>query len=220
MLSSPPKRVCRLRAGRVEEAAGVGVLRRYVALAATPAPPPEFSVKVLNTPLPVTGTVSATLTGSANVNATITGTPTVTILGDELFQQRFDFSGTIVGHCANNQEVVGVPSGKVLIIDNVFVEGESSKNAPITGVLQVHWNGRTHHYRFSPPLAAADPPSPQHPGGGDSYNGSFQTKILAQAKADSILVDGCSFGLEQTGFMNIEVILTGHSLTRSSCERR
>ena len=182
-----------------------GLLVFFGGAAVAAGPTPGLSVVVTNTPLPVTGTVNATFTGTPTVSATISGTPTVKIAGETLYQQRFEFSGSVVGHCSNTQGSIDVPSGKVLIIESVYVAGASTNGSPIFGVLQVLWNNVNHGFRFSPPLVGVDGELGQ-----DQYNGTFATKILAEARTSSILVDGCSFGPLQAGSQAIEVVLSGH----------
>lgn len=177
-------------------------------------PPGGLSVNVVNTPAnpvpvigstTVSGTVAATQSGTWTVNANIQGSPTVKIAPDMLYQQEFVFTGSVVGHCSTTQGSVTVPDGKVLIIESVFVGGGSTKGSPIVGVLQVEWNNVNHAYRFSPTFAGVDGETNQ-----DQYNGTFPTKILAQARTNAILVDGCSLGPLQAGSQSIEVILAGH----------
>ena len=96
-----------------------------------PRPGPSTPVTVMNTPLPVTGTVTgnvnATVTG--NVNATIVGTPQVKIASNQVaFAKRFCF-GTIPNVCVpaapESFTVPAITAGgqtvKELVID--FVSG-------------------------------------------------------------------------------------------------
>lgn len=189
-----------------------------------PTPPPVFSVEVTNTPLPVTGTVTATISGTPTVNATITGVPTVKIVGDpfqQAYQDAFNFAADFVGRCADNQESITVPSGKMLLITNVFVEGFVTKGHPALGVLQVRFmNSLTptldssSHLLFYPPFVAAEPPSVRYPAGRDIHAGNFPTNIVAQA-GQSVRVNGCAEGSEVAGTQTVEVVITGRFIDLS-----
>jgi hypothetical protein len=94
---------------------------------------PAIPVTVANTPLPVTGTVTANISGTPTVNANINGTPNVnaTIVnpssspllvrdvdaGRSPFEIRLTFN--IDDGSAVNQTQFDVPSGKRLVIEHV-----------------------------------------------------------------------------------------------------
>jgi len=203
----------------------IGIRRKALIVAAVmlwpvvtlgaPQVPPSAPVTVVNTPtnpVPVTGTVNATLTGTPTINATITGIPAVAVVSDpfqQAYQGGFQFEATIVGNCASNQEKITVPAGRILVIDNVFVEGQATKGANVFGVLQVRFAGSSSHFRFSAPFISVEPPSVRYPAGRGVYDGNFPTKLVAQA-GDSVLINGCTGGPETTGNAFIEVVVTGH----------
>jgi hypothetical protein len=173
---------------------------------ATGVATPFQQVVVVN---PASSPVNVSVTNPTQVQ-TVTGSVNVT---SDPYQQalqfRSDFDATIVGNCATNQEKITVPSGQVLVIENVFVEGSATPNHRVIGVLQVKFGGLTAHYRFSAPFSAVDPPSVRFPDGEDVWDGTFPTKIVAQA-GDSVLINGCTGGTEVSGHATIEVVVTGH----------
>lgn len=183
----------------------------------TPTPPPLFNVNVTNTPLPVTGAVTATLSGTPTVNAVITGLPAVQLQDpyQQAYQDSFNFTADYVGRCGPNQEKINVPVGKILLIQNVFVSGRVSKGERVLGVLQVKFvnpQGVTLDsvagFDFAPSFAAAEPPSVRYPAGRDVFSGNFPATIVAQA-GDSVFVDGCTEGPEGAGNSQVQVVVTG-----------
>jgi len=63
--------------------------------------------------------------------------------------------------------------------------------------------------RFPGQLSSHEPPTVRYPGGSDEWDANFQTRIIAQAGTNTVLVKGCSFGAEQVGFLQMTVKVTG-----------
>jgi len=180
------------------------------AVAVTAPPIPSFTIAG-PLPLPVTGstTVSGSVSISGTPSVTISGTPTVNVTGEQAYQQTFRFNGTFLGRCANNQEQLAVPTGKILVIDNVFVAAEapSLENRPIA-VFQSAYGGQVSHPRFAPPVEGV------FSDGTNTFSGTFPTKVLVQPTAGSVnpgvLIDGCTLGPETAGNFFVEAVVTGH----------
>jgi len=188
-----------------------------------PRPGPSTPVTVVNTPLPVTGTVSgnvnATVTG--NVNATIVGTPQVKIAsGQVAFAKHFCF-GTIPGAC-----VPAVPAAftvpaitadgqavKELVID--FVSGVCVGTARTTFVEIRAVNGTeiaadtgdNFSYNYIPVEVAQFADTL----GVNAAQGLAQRTVITFVPGTAVEL---SFNFVKAGDMNCRVQLNGHFVTQ------
>jgi len=95
----------------------------------------------VNGTVPVSGTVSATITGTPSVNATITGTPSVSVTGTPTV----NVNGTVPVSGTVNAAIINTPAvnvnGTVPVTGNVGITGTPSVSATITGTPSVSVTG-------------------------------------------------------------------------------
>jgi hypothetical protein len=129
----------------------VGASPSLMPIAAAP-PTPSIPVAVTNTPLSVTGNVSATingtptvnanLTGTANVNATIVNPATSPLLVRDIDAGRSPYeirlTMTIDDGSTQSQTGFDVPSGKRLVIEHVSARVQGPAGEKYYAQLQTH----------------------------------------------------------------------------------
>lgn len=129
----------------------VGASPSLASIAAAP-PTPAIPVVVTNTPLPVSGTVNANITGTPTVNANLTGTANVnaTIVnpstnplwvrdvdsGRSPFEIRLTM--TIDDGSTQSQTGFDVPNGKRLVIEHVSARVQGPSGEKYYAQLQTH----------------------------------------------------------------------------------